>query len=156
MIKKADQKHLEEVYSGAILKNEEATVTEGISGIYPATTMAQEFGGAIFFAALLLLPFFLEQLRIRLPEKQLKELARKVTSLVKNDSGRDSVKMKISRAVNALIQKFAPNKQITVQQEVLNVLPDNIENKSEDEVTGVTKANLASLKNRNSRYNFRG
>lgn len=156
ILKPQDQKQMEEIYDSISTGNTKKEVKEGISGVYPQMSMAQEFGGAVLMAALIFLPYILEKLRMKLTGSQLEAFAKDVVKFVKQDSSRDSLKMKISRAANNLVQKITKGNVDSVQQDVLNVLPDNIEKKTEEQVSAETKAKLTDLKKHNSVRNFRG
>lgn len=156
ILKSNEQKQMEEIYDSISSTENKKEIKEGISGVYPQMSMAQEFGSAIFMAALIFLPFLLEKIRMRLTGSQLESFAKDVVKSVKLDNSKDSLKMKISRAANSLIQKLTRGSADSVQQDVLNVLPDNIEKKSEEQVSAETKVKLADLKKHVARHNFRG
>jgi hypothetical protein len=156
ILKPQDQKQMEEIYNSISSTENKEEVKEGISGVYPQMSMAQEFGGAVLMAALIFLPFLLEKIRMRLTGSQLENFAKEVVKFVKSDTSKDSLKMKISRAANTLIQKLTKGNVDSVQQDVLNVLPDNIEKKTKEEVSAETKAKLADLKKHVARHSFRG
>lgn len=79
--KSEDQKKLGKIYTEC--EQKKISVKEGISGAYPEMTMAQEFGSAIFLAAMFILPVILEKIRLKLSEPQLKEFAKRAVDLVK-------------------------------------------------------------------------
>jgi len=125
-------------------------------GAYPQMTMAQEFGSAVFTAAMIFLPYIFDKIRMKLTNSQLTNFAKQVAKDVKNDGSRDSLKSKISRAANNIIQKMTGGKISSVQQDVLNILPDNIENKSESEISAETTNKLDTVRKHNPVRNFRG
>jgi len=138
-------------------KNEDQkkiSIREGISGAGPEMTMAQEFGSAIFLAAMFVLPVILEKIRLKLSEPQLKEFAKRAVDLVKQDNSKDTLKVKISRAIDNILQKITHGRTRTFQPEIQGALPDNIENKSEAEISKETKARLTDLKRRDQKYNL--
>lgn len=136
-------------------------VTEGISGAVPIGTMGEEFGSAILMLAIFTLPVILAQItRMTFTNEQVKSLAQKVVEFVRKDIGKDSLKNKIARGINEIVQKFTSSNNTTVEaepvkQDVLNVLPDNIESKSTDTIETEVRARLTDLKRRNSRYSVR-
>ena len=136
------------------LGQKKISVKEGISGAYPEMTMAQEFGSAIFLAAMFILPVILEKIRLKLSEPQLKEFAKRAVDLVKQDNSKDTLKVKISRAIDNILQKITHGRTRTFQPEIQGALPDNIENKSEAEISKETKARLTDLKRRDQKYNL--
>jgi hypothetical protein len=150
--KNTDQKKIEQIYANC--EHKKTSVKEGISGIYPEMTMAQEFGSAIFLAAMFILPVILEKIRQKLSEPQLKELAKRVVSMVKQDNSKDALKVKISRAIDNILQKITHGKTRTLQPEIQGTLPDDMENKSEVEISKETKARLSDLKRRDQKYNL--
>jgi hypothetical protein len=93
---------------------------------------------------------------MKLTNSQLTNFAKQVAKDVKNDGSRDSLKSKISRAANNIIQKMTGGKISSVQQDVLNILPDNIENKSESEISAETTNKLDTVRKHNPVRNFRG
>jgi hypothetical protein len=125
-------------------------------GAYPQMSMAQEFGSAIFTAAMIFLPYIFDRIRMKLTDRQLNDFAKQVVKDVENDGGRDSLKSKISRAANNAIQKMTGGRISSVQQEVLNILPDNIEKKSEKEVSAETTSKLDTVRKHDPVRNFRG
>lgn len=156
ILKPNDQKQMEEIYNSISTTNNKKEIKEDISGAYPQMSLAQEFGSAVFMASLIFLPYILEKFRMRLTGSQLENFAKEVARTVKIDNSKDSLKMKISRAANTLIQKLTKGNADSVQQDVLNVLPDNIEKKSKEEVSAETNAKLTDLKKHINRHNFRG
>ena len=144
-----DQVKLEEIYMNTLSSHDKKEVKESVSGAIPIVSMASEAGGVIFLAAMFILPVILEKIRMRLTDSQLKEFAKKVVSIVKSDSGKDTLKMKISRAINHVIQKVTGGNVASVQQEVLDSLPSDIENKTDEEVESETRSRLSDLKRRN-------
>ena len=111
-------------------------ITEGFSGIYPQMTLWQEFGSAVATGVFLLLPIIFHKLKTRLNDTDLVKYTSRVFELVKKDNSRGSLKSKIARAVQAVmdnpnVSTVAP---VNYEQTVLNLLPNDIETKSEEEV----------------------
>jgi hypothetical protein len=132
-------------------KQNKQNVKEGVSGAIPMVSFASELGGVVFLAATLLLPVVFEKIRMTLTSEQVKSFAKKVVEAVKGDASKDSLKMKISRAINDVIQKTTGGKVSSVQQDVLNVLPNDIESKPEEKVSNEIKKQILGLKNPGSR-----
>ena len=118
--------------------------------------MAQEFGSAVLTAAMIFLPYIFDRIRMKLTDRQLNDFAKQVVKDVENDGGRDSLKSKISRVANNIIQKMTGGRISSVQQDVLNILPDNIEKKSEKEVSAETTSKLDTVRKHDPVRNFRG
>jgi len=136
-------------------KQNKKNVTEGVSGAIPLVSFASELGGVVFLAATFILPVVFEKIRQKLTKEQVTSFAKTVVKAVKGDAGKDSLKMKISRAINDIIQKTTGGKVSSVQQDVLNVLPDNIESEPEEKVSNEMKRRLLGLKRSGSRNGVR-
>jgi len=111
-------------------------ITEGISGMYPQMTLWQEFGSAVATGIFLLLPIIFQKLRAKVSETDLAKYTTEILKRVKTDKSRDSIKGKIARAVqgvmdNPNVPNMAPQ---NYEQLTLNLLPNDIENKTEGEV----------------------
>lgn len=141
-----DQKQLEAVYK---------QLNEDISGVYPQMSMAKEFGSAVFFGAMLFLPAILEKLRVMIPKERIKAIATEVAAAVKNDQSEDSLKEKVIRAANSIIQKFLP-KKTSVESELNTIVPDNLESKTEEQISHEINRKILGIKNARRFSNFRG
>lgn len=118
------------------MNTQKSKIIEGISGIYPQMSLWQEFGSAVATGIFLLLPVIFHKLRVKLSETDLAKYTSEILKRVKVDKSRDSIKSKIARAVQAVMDNpNVPNMTPqNYEQLTLNLLPNNIENKSEEEV----------------------
>lgn len=118
------------------MNTQKSKITEGISGIYPQMSLWQEFGSAVATGIFLLLPLIFNKLRIKLSETDLAKYTSEILKRVKADKSRDSIKSKIARAVQAVMDNpNVPNATPqNYEQLTLNLLPNNIEDKTEEEV----------------------
>lgn len=111
-------------------------VSEGISGMYPQMSLWQEFGSAVVTGVFLLLPLIFAKLRTKIDKTNIAKYTTEILKRVKIDKGRDSIKSKIARAVQAVMDNpNVPNMSPqNYEQLTLNLLPNDIEKKSEEEV----------------------
>lgn len=118
------------------MNTQKSKIIEGISGMYPQMSLWQEFGSAVATGIFLLLPVIFHKLRVKLSETDLAKYTSEILKRVKVDKSRDSIKSKIARAVQAVMDNpNVPNMTPqNYEQLTLNLLPNNIENKSEEEV----------------------
>lgn len=118
------------------MNTQKSKITEGISGIYPQMSLWQEFGSAVATGIFLLLPVIFHKLRVKLSETDLAKYTSEILKRVKVDKSRDSIKSKIARAVQAVMDNpNVPNATPqNYEQLTLNLLPNNIEGKTEEEV----------------------
>jgi hypothetical protein len=118
------------------MNTQKSKIVEGISGMYPQMSLWQEFGSAVATGIFLLLPVIFHKLRVKLSETDLAKYTSEILKRVKVDKSRDSIKSKIARAVQAVMDNpNVPNMTPqNYEQLTLNLLPNNIENKSEEEV----------------------
>jgi hypothetical protein len=118
------------------MNTQKSKISEGISGIYPQMSLWQEFGSAVVMGIFLLLPLIFEKLRVKLGKTELVKYTSEILKRVKADGSRDSIKSKIARAVQAVMDNpNVPNATPqNYEQLTLNLLPNDIETKSEEEV----------------------
>lgn len=122
-------------------------ILEGISGIYPQMTLWQEFGSAVATGVFLLLPLIFEKLRIKLSQTDIVKYTSEILKRVKSDKSRDSIKSKIARAVQAVMDNpNVPNMTPqNYEQLTLNLLPNDLEKKTEAEVETYINRNRERL-----------
>jgi hypothetical protein len=118
------------------MNTQKSKISEGISGIYPQMSLWQEFGSAVVMGIFLLLPLIFEKLRVKLGKTELVKYTSEILKRVKADGSRDSIKSKIARAVQAVMDNpNVPNASPqNYEQLTLNLLPNDIEKKTEEEV----------------------
>jgi hypothetical protein len=130
-------------------------INEGISGVYPNMTLTQEALSAVFTLAFFMLPVLFEYFRMSLSKPQTRDLANKIVQMVKGDNSPGTLKQKIVRATNSLIQKMS-SKPVSLEKEINVLVPDNVDKKDEQELTNEIKRNMMGLKTHRQPRNFRG
>lgn len=136
------------------MNTQKSKISEGISGIYPQMSLWQEFGSAVVMGIFLLLPLIFEKLRVKLGKTELVKYTSEILKRVKADGSKDSIKSKIARAVQAVMDNpNVPNASPqNYEQLTLNLLPNDIEKKTEEEVEtyldkGKKRLELTSTRN---------
>ena len=120
-------------------------IQEGISGAYPDMTLGQEMLSGLFMLSVLVLPAILEYFRVQLTKPQIKDIAKKIVASVKADNSKDTLKRKTVRAINIMLQKMS-SKNVSVENELNKLIPDNLEKKNEEELTTDVKQRMLGIK----------
>lgn len=135
--------------------NKLTKTNEGISGAYPAMTFGQEALSVIATALIIILPMLFQHFRMSLSKPQIRDLANNIIQTVKKDSASGTLKQKIVRATNFLLQKMS-SKPVSLEKELNALLPDNIEAKTEQEVTNEIKRSQMNIKRTRLPSSYRG
>jgi len=117
-------------------KSSQNKVSEGISGVYPDLPLWKEFTSAAVHGVLLVLPVIFAKLKQSLSQTDLVKYATKVLRAVKRDNTNTPLRDKIARAVQETFMN--PNvdasAHVNYQQDVLNLLPRDLEKKEKDQI----------------------
>ena len=144
-----DQIQLEQIYSNLDNKN----LNEGISGVYPEA--ANNVGAMIVHILFFTLPIILHKLKLSLDEGTLKEVKNKVVDAVQRSDSNISLKDKIVRATNYILQKYSRNPQ-SVESDLNSLIPSDLESKTEQDISNEMKRKEMGIKNYRGISGFRG
>jgi hypothetical protein len=116
--------------------NKKNTVNEGISGVYPDLPLWKEAMGAVASAVFFLLPIIFEKIKLTLDKTTLVKYTKEILKRVKQDTSKDNPKVKIARAIQSIMHNpnGSVNAPVNYEQLVLNLLPNDLDNKSDKEI----------------------
>jgi len=147
---KKDQKNLETVYSD--IQSKKTVVNEGISGIYPEE--ANNAASAIAHLLAFVVPFVLYKMNLSLKEGKLKTVKDKISAIVSNDKSNETLKNKIIRATNIVMNKISPNK-LSLDSDLNQFIPNKLETKTSEQISDEIKNRNLNVKNPRV-FGFRG
>jgi hypothetical protein len=144
-----DQIQLEQIYSNLDNKN----LNEGISGVYPKEM--NDVGAMVAHILFFIVPPLLYKLKLSLDEGKLKEVKDKIIDAVQRSNSNMSLKDKIVRATNYILQKYSRNPQ-SVESDLNSLIPSDLENKTEQDISNEMKRKEMGIKNYRGFSGFRG
>lgn len=140
-----DQIALENVYSK--LNNPEKNkeqINEGISGIYPEE--ANSFASMIAHIVIFGLPYVIHKLQTSFSEGQIEQLKNEIVDAVKRNNSNLSLKDKLVRTMNYILQKKSRN-PVSIESDLNALIPSDLENKTEQDVSNEMKRKTMGIKN---------